>query len=126
MVGLLTVGVILSMSSTASAHRRESGIPLNGQSRYFAASGSATHTYVRNEPKIADYDETKVEVKNVALPPGTRLIVFLSNEPIGVIKLDKYRNGVLRLKSSYQKYAPPFDPGTNIEVRTIDGQPVVR
>ena len=118
----LLIAVVLSWESSAWAYKRESRIPLVGCRGHFAASGAARYVLVRDELKTPDREETIIEVTNVPLKPGTTLVVYVTDEAVGTIKLDAKQSGSLTLKSSYKKYVPPIDAGTSVVVKTVDGR----
>ena len=118
----LIVVVVLSFEAPAWAYKRENRIPLIGCRGHFAASGSARYVLVRDEKKADDREEMIVEIRNVPLRPGTTLVVYVTDEAVGTIKLDAKQSGTLTLTSSFKKYVPPIDAGTSVVLKTIDGR----
>ena len=114
--------LLFLMVSPVWAYKKESKIPLIGCRGHYAASGSARYVALRKESKQVDGEELIVEVNNVPLRPGTTLIVYVTDEPVGTIKLDAKQSGSLTLTSSYGKFVPPIEPGTSVVVKTVDGR----
>jgi len=121
----MTALVIMSFAPSVWASKRESRVPLQGCRGHYAASGSARHVTIRGEKKTTDSEELIVEIKNVPLKPGTTLIVYMTDEPVGTIKLDSKQSGSLTLSSSSGKFVPPLEPGTSIVVKTVQGRYVM-
>lgn len=91
---------------------------------YYAASGSARYVRIRQERKL-DEEELIVEVKNVPLAVGTILVVYIGEEVIGTIKLDAKLSGTLKVATSFGKFVPAIEPGTNVVVKTVNGRYVM-
>ena len=113
------------LTEPACAYKRESRIPLSGCRGHFAASGSARFVAMRNEPRQTDHEELIIEIKNVPLPPGTNLIVYVSDEYVGFINLNAKQSGSLTLTSSFGKIVPEITAGTSVFIKTIDGRDVM-
>jgi len=122
---LLTTLISLSFAIPASAINTESRIPLMGCRGHYAASGSARYVTIRNEQKKADEEITTIEIENVPLPPGTVLVVYVSDKQVGIIKLDAKQAGKLTLKSGSKSYPPPIDPATTVHIKTRAGKLVL-
>ena len=116
------VAIFASSAAPVWAYKRENRIPLTGCRGHFAASGSARYVLLRDEPKTEDREELIVEVKNVPLKPGTTLIVYVTDEAVGTIKLDARQSGSLKLTSAYKKFIPPLDAGTSVVLKTVNGR----
>lgn len=121
----LIVGFVLLFDSQAWAYKRVNRIPLSGCRGHFAGSGTARYVANRNEPKTDDGEELIVEIKNVPFRPGTTLVVYITDEAVGTIKLDANQGGTLKLTSSYNKFVPPLDESTSIVLKTVDGRMVM-
>ena len=122
---LLVVTLFFLLAEPACAYKRESRIPLSGCRGHFAASGSARFVAMRNEPRQTDHEELIIEIKNVPLPPGTKLIVYVSDEVVGYINLNAKQSGSLTLTSSFGKIIPEITAGTSILIKTINGRDVM-
>ena len=121
----LTTVISFSFAIPASAIITESRIPLMGCRGHYAASGSARYVTIRNEQKKADEEITTIEIVNVPLPPGTVLIVYVSDKQVGTIKLDAKQAGTLTLKSGSKSYPPPIGPETGVYIKTREGKLVL-
>lgn len=119
---LITTILSLSFGFPASSGALESRIPLMGCRGHFAASGSARYVTIRNEQKKADQEITTIEITNVPLPPGTVLVIYITDKQVGTIKLDANQSGKLTLKSSFKQSPPPITPGTDVHVKTREGK----
>ena len=122
---LLVVTLFFLLAEPACAYKRESRIPLSGCRGHFAASGSARFVAMRNEPRQTDHEELIIEIKNVPLRPGTKLIVYVSDDPVGSISLNAKQSGSLTLTSSFGKVVPEITAGTSVMIKTIDGRDVM-
>jgi len=118
-------GFVLLFDSQAWAYKRENRIPLSGCRGHYAASGTARYVAKRGEPKTPDQEEMIVEIKNVPLSPGTTLVVYVTDEAVGTIKLDSKQGGTLKLTSAYKKFVPPLDESTSVVLKTVDGRMVM-
>jgi hypothetical protein len=114
----------LSLAEPAWAYRWESRIPLMGCRGHYAASGSARYIRIRGENKTSS-EQLVIEIRNVPLPPGTILVVYVEDEAIGTIRLNEKQAGQLILESSFRKFIPPIDAGTNVVVKTVQGRDVM-
>ncbi len=121
----LIAGFILMFDDQAWAYKRENRIPLSGCRGHFAASGTARYIAKNKEPKTPDQEEIIVEISNVPMRPGTVLVVYVTDEMIGTIKLDAKQGGTLRLTSSSNKFIPPLDESTSVVLKTVDGRMVM-
>jgi len=121
----LIAGFVLFFDGQAWAYKRQNRIPLSGCRGHYAASGTARYVATRNEPRTPDQEEMIVEVKNVPLRPGTTLVVYVTDEAVGTIKLDANQGGTLKLTSAYKKFVPPLDEGTSVVLKTVDGRMVM-
>lgn len=122
---LIIAILVMSYGQNSWASKRESRVPLQGCRGHYAASGSARHVAIRGEKKTTDAEELIIEIKNVPLTPGTTLVVYITEEAVGTIKLDSKQSGTLTLSSSSGKFVPPLEAGTSIVVKTVDGRYVM-
>ncbi len=74
-----------------------------GQGRYFADT--------------ANNRVFETEVRNINLPAGTLLGVFVNGQPVGEMRLTNVRSAMLRLNSTMGQNVPTIDPGTPMSVR---------
>ena len=123
--GGAVVASLVLFASPAWASKQTTKVNLIGCRGHFAASGWARHVVTRNEQKTPDQEETVVHISNVPLPTGTNLFVYIADEAVGTIKLDKERGGSLKFTSGIRKFVPSIDYGTSIEVKTVDGRLVM-
>ncbi len=121
---LFTAFVLLS-DGQAWAYKRETRIPLSGCRGHFAASGTARYVSKQNETKTPDQEDIIVEINNVPMRPGTILVVYVTDEAVGTIKLDAKQGGTLKLTSSSKKFIPPLDESTSVVLKTVDGRMVM-
>ncbi len=121
----LIAGFILLFDGQAWAYKRENRIPLSGCRGHFAASGTARYVAKHKEPKTPDQEEIIVEINNVPMRPGTILVVYVTDEAVGTIKLDAKQGGTLKLTSSSNKFIPPLDESTSVVLKTVDGRMVM-
>ena len=122
---LFVTGMVQLLNQQALAYKRENRIPLSGCRGHFAASGTARYVANRNESKTQDREELIVEIKNVPMRPGTTLVVYVTDEAVGTIKLDAKQGGTLKLTSSFNKFVPPLDESTSVVLKTVDGRMVM-
>ena len=122
---LIVFTLFFSLAEPAYAYKRESRVPLSGCRGHFAASGSARFVAMQNEPRQIDHEELIIEIKNVPLRPGTKLIVYVSDEAVGSISLNAKQSGSLTLTSSFGKVVPEITAGTSVMIKTIDGRDVM-
>ena len=113
---------VQTLSSPALAYKRTTRLPLLGCRGHFAASGSARYEEIRDESNTKDHEELTIEVKNVPLKPGTVLVVYVSDEALGNITLDRKQSGRLKLTSEFGKFVPTLEWGTNVMLKKIDGR----
>ena len=121
----LIAGFVFVFDGQAWAYKRENRIPLSGCRGHFAASGTARYVAKRSEPKTPDQEEMIVEVNNVPMRPGTILVVYVTDEVVGTIKLDAKQGGTLKLTSSFNKFIPPLDESSSVVLKTVDGRMVM-
>jgi len=76
---------------------------------------------VRNIASTRNHDELIVEIKNVPLPPGTTLVVYVGDELIGDFKLDARQSGSVKLDSE-KRFVPSIEPGSMVTLKTVEGK----
>jgi len=118
---LFIIAISHGCSTEIWAYKRESRVPLVGCHAYFAAHGSARYLSVRNIASTRNHDELIVEIKNVPLPPGTTLVVYVGDELIGDFKLDARQSGSVKLDSE-KRFVPSIEPGSMVTLKTVEGK----
>ena len=99
--------------------------PLSGHNAYRLATGKVTFSESIGQPKRDDGTTLVIEISNVPLPAGTELIVYVHEEEVGTIKLNKQRGGRLVLESTSKKAAPRIKPGSFVTLKLDDGTTVM-
>ncbi len=112
-------------SQPAHAIFHKTRLTLAGCRGFLAATGSATYTSSVGETDYPDGEKVVIEIRNVPLPAGTELLVFIHENEVGTIKLDKKRNGRLVLESKFRQLAPPLKLGSFIVLKLEDGTSVM-
>ncbi len=119
------VSFVTCVSFPAEAATFHVEFPLAGKNLYGAASGTVSFTEFIGEPKRDDGTELTIEVKNVPLPPGTELRVYVHEMEVGKFKLTKDRSGKFALQAKYPKSTPRLKTGSLVSVKLEDGTIVV-
>ena len=122
-IGLMVVSAMWPQSAEALFRKRL--LPLNGSRGYFAAKGLVTYTSSLRERDQPDGDKVVIVIENVALPPGTELLVFVHENEVGTIQLDKRRGGRLVIEPTFRQPAPPITAGSSVVLKLIDGTVVM-
>lgn len=118
-IGLIVVGAAWPQSAEALYRKKQ--LPLNGCRGYHAAKGFVSYTSSVGEKDIPNGQRLVVVIDNVPLPPGTELLVYVHENEVGTIKLDKRRGGRLVIEPTFRQPAPPIANGSFVVLKLIDG-----
>ena len=99
--------------------------PLNGRHEYRMGSGMITFSESVGEQKRDDGTILTIDVKNVPLPPGTELFVYIHETEVGKFKLTKQRTGRFVLEAKYPKSTPRIQTGSFVTLKLDDGTIVI-
>ncbi|MBC8113601.1 MAG: hypothetical protein H7062_04435 [Candidatus Saccharimonas sp.] len=122
------IGLVLSVAAwppTAEAVYSKTQLPLTGCRGYHSARGIVTYTNSLREKDIPDGQRVVIVIENVALPPGTELLVYVHENEVGTIKLDKRRGGRLVIEPTFRQPAPAITTSSFVVLKLIDGTTVM-
>jgi hypothetical protein len=120
----LAVGLIAWPSPTDAAFRKTQ-LPLRGCRGNLHAKGTATFTSSYAETSTPDGTKLVIVIENVALPPGTELLVYVHESEVGTIKLDKQRGGRFVIESDFRQLAPALSTGSFVVLKLENGTNVM-
>ena len=123
LVGLVVGLSVLPQSMDAATYRKQ--LPLRGCRGNLHAKGTATFTSSRAETSTPDGQKLVIVIENVALPPGTELLVYVHESEVGTITLDKQRNGRLVIESDFRQLAPALSAGSFVVLKLENGTNVM-
>ena len=123
MIGLMVVTAAWPPSADAFYHKQQ--LPLSGCRGYHSAKGIVTYTNSLGETGAPDGQRLVIVIENVALPPGTELLVFVHENEVGTIKLDKRRGGRLVIEPTFRQPAPAISAKSFVVLKLIDGTVVM-
>ena len=104
LVGLAVGLAVWPLPMEAAIYKTQ--LPLRGCRGNLHAKGTATFTSSRGETSMPDGQKLVIVIENVALPPGTELLVYVHETEVGTMKLDKRRGGRLVIESDFRQLAP--------------------
>lgn len=121
-IGLVMVGAAWPQSAEALYRKKQ--LPLNGCRGYYSAKGFVTFTSSFGEKDIPNGERLVIVIDNVPLPPGTELLVYVHENEVGTIKLDKRRGGRLVIEPTFRQPAPSITASSYVVLKLIDGTTV--
>ena len=122
-IGLVVVGAAWPQPAAAVLHKQQ--LSLSGCRGYLTSKGLVTYTDSFGEKDTADGQRLAIVIENVALPPGTELLVYVHGNEVGTMKLDKRRNGRFVIESKFRQPAPPITIGSFVVLKLVDGTNVM-
>ena len=122
-IGLMVAVAAWPQSAEAILHKQQ--LRLSGCRGYLTSKGLATYTDSFGEQGMADGQKLVIVIENVALPPGTELLVYVHGNEVGAMKLDKQRDGRFVVESKFRQPAPPITLGSFVVLKLIDGTNVM-
>ena len=123
LIGLAVGLSALPQSMEAATYRKQ--LPLRGCRGNLHAKGTATFTNSRAETSTPDGQKLVIVIENVALPPGTELLVYVHESEVGTITLDKQRNGRFVIESDFRQLAPTLSTGSFVVLKLENGTNVM-
>lgn len=117
--------VVTGLATPAWAYKREVRLPLHGCGGNITAVGSARYSIKRNEPDVPYHEALTIEVRNVALTPGTVLVIYAGDEFVGNVTIDAKQSGSLTVTNENRRYVPSLNWGTSIMIKKLDGSLVI-
>jgi hypothetical protein len=123
LVGLTLAFVASPQPMEGASHRMQ--IPLRGCRGNLHANGTATFSSSYGETSTRDGQKLVIVVQNVALPAGTELLVFVHENEVGTMKLDKQRNGRFVIESEFRHQSPSLGIGSFVVLKLEDGTNVM-
>lgn len=122
-IGLVVATAAWPQSAEAILHKQQ--LRLTGCRGYLTAKGLVTYTDSFGEQGLPDGQRLVIVIENVALPPGTELLVYVHGNEVGTMKLDKQRDGRFVLESKFRQPAPPITLGSFVVLKLADGTNVM-
>ncbi len=122
-ISLVVAGAAWPQPAEAVLHKQQ--LRLTGCRGYLTSKGLVTYTDSFGEKGIPDGQKLVIVIENVALPPGTELLVYVHGTEVGTMKLDKRRDGRFVIESKFRQPAPPIAIGSFVVLKLIDGTNVM-
>lgn len=122
-IGMLLTGLLWPQPAQAVFERLR--LPMTGCRGFLNAKGSVTYTNSLGETDYPDGQKLVIQIENVPLPPGTELLVYVHEEQVGTLTLDKRRGGRFEIESKFRQHAPKITTGSFVVLMLDDGTKVM-